>query len=96
MIVVRVIGWVVLAAGIVVFGRDLLAWHDLRVLAPVSLSQLWLELNRGSLVSLQDALPQWIVLILRPVLALWAAPCLVLLGFVLAWSARKHRRRRRR
>ncbi len=96
MIVVRIIGWLLLLAGVIVLGRDVLAWRDTGVLAPVSLEQLWLELGRASLARFEGALAPWALTITRPALAPWAAPCLVAIGFVLAWFGRKRQQQRPR
>jgi hypothetical protein len=98
MILVRIIGWMLLLAGIIVLGRDLIAWRDAAVFAPQSLEQLWLELHHASLARLQGALAPWLVGVLHAVLALWAAPSLIVPGIVLVWLGRRrgeHRRRRR-
>jgi hypothetical protein len=96
MIVVRIIGWVLLLAGIVVLGRDLMAWRDSGVFAPVSLGQLWLELHRDSLVGMEDALAPWLLQIVRALLVPPAAVGFLVAGLVLAWAGRKRGSRRRR
>ena len=98
MILVRIIGWVLLLAGLIVLGRDLIAWRDAAVFAPVSLEQLWLELNRASLARLEGGLAPWLLPIVHPVFALWAAPSLLVPGLLLAWLGRRggERRQRRR
>ena len=96
MIVVRILGWVLLLAGVIVLGRDVLAWHDTGVLAPVSLEQLWLELGRASLAQFENALAPWALTITRPALTPWAAPCLVALGFAVAWLGRRRQQQRPR
>ena len=96
MIVVRIIGWVLIATGIIVLGRDVLAWQDTGVLEPVSLEQLWLELGRQSLARFEGALAPWLLTIAHPALAPWAAPCFALPGLVLAWLGRRPPQRQRR
>jgi len=96
MIVMRIIGWLLLLAGVIVLGRDVLAWRDTGVLAPVSLEQLWLELGRASLARFEGALAPWALTITRPALTPWAAPCLVALGFVVAWLGRRRQQQRPR
>jgi hypothetical protein len=99
MIVPRFIGWMLLLFGLVVLGRDALAWHDARVFAPISLEQLWTELQGGSLLRFEAGLAPWLAIILHALLVVWATPAFVLLGFLLAWGARTRedtRRRRRR
>ena len=99
MIVVRIIGWVLLLAGLIVLGRDLMAWRDVGIWAPISLEQLWLEFGRASLARFEGRLAPWLLGSVHVVLALWAAPCVLVPGIVLAWLGRKRgeqRRRRRR
>jgi hypothetical protein len=48
-IVARVIGWLVLLAGLSVLARDVMVWIDRKIWAPVALGQLWDELSRSSL-----------------------------------------------
>jgi hypothetical protein len=99
MIIVRIIGWVLLLAGLIVLGRDFLGWRDAGVWAPISLEQLWLELGRASLARFEGALAPWLLGIVHGALALWAAPTILVPGIILAWLGRKRgepRRRRRR
>lgn len=96
MIIVRIVGWVLLLAGFVVLGRDLIAWRDAAVFAPVSVEQLWLEFDRASIERLEGGVAPWLLAILHPVLVLWAGPSLVVSGLVLAWLGRKRGERRRR
>ncbi|HXQ50649.1 MAG TPA: hypothetical protein VN802_06110 [Stellaceae bacterium] len=96
MIVVRYVGWVLLLAAVVVLGRDLIAWHDSGVLAPVSLGELWLELHRASLVRIEDALAPWLLQMVRGTLSIPAAAGFLLVGIVLAWRGRNSVPRRRR
>jgi hypothetical protein len=98
MIVGRVIGWVLLAAGLVVLARDLLGWLDTGIFAPIALGQLWFDLAPGSL-NLAQAVVQrylhpalWDPVVLS-VLFLWASAFLILLGAVLVLACRPRRRR---
>jgi hypothetical protein len=96
MIVVRTIGWVLLLAGIIVLGRDVVAWQDTGVLQPVTLEELWLELGRQSLARFEGSLAPWLLTIAHPALAPWAAPCFAIPGLALAWLARPRQRQHRR
>jgi hypothetical protein len=96
MIVVRIVGWLLLLAGIIVLGRDVLAWRDTGVMAPVSLEQLWLELGRASLARFEGALAPWALTITRPALSPWAAPFFGVIGFMFAWLGRRRQRPQRR
>jgi hypothetical protein len=95
MIIVRIIGWILLLAGAIVLGRDLIAWRDAGVWAPISLEELWLELHRASLARVEGGLAPWLLGIVRRGLALWAAPSLLVPGIVFAWLGRKRGERRR-
>ena len=96
MIIIRIIGWMLLLAGVIVLGRDLIAWRDAAVFSPVTLEQLWLELNRASLARLQGAVAPWLLGSLHAALALWAAPSLIVAGLLLVWLGRKRGEPRRR
>jgi len=96
MVAVRAIGYVLLLAGLMLLGRDLLAWHDTGHFNPVALGPLWLEYSRASYQAAQGKLAPWILYVLRDILMLWAAPSLVVLGAVLALVVRIKRRGHRR
>ena len=99
MTAVRVIGWVLLLAGVVVLGRDVLAWIDSRVLAPVSLGVLWRELHPASLQALEDMLAPWLLQVVSGILAIPASVAFLVIGLAVAWSGRRDgasRARRRR
>jgi hypothetical protein len=49
MIVGRVIGWLVLLAGLSVLTRDVMVWIHRKFWAPVGLGQLWYELSGSGL-----------------------------------------------
>jgi len=90
---VRAIGWVLLLAALAIVGRDLIAWYDTGVLAPVSLGQLWSDFGRASLDHFQATMlrlgPAWLWDgIIAVFLRWWAVPCLALPGLVLAWLGR--------
>ena len=95
MIAIRVIGWVLLLAGCAVLGRDVLAWHDTGVVEPVTLQQLWFELGRTSLAQFEGSLAPWMLVIARPALAPWAAPCILAAGVLFAWLGRKRGKAKR-
>jgi len=92
MILLRLAGWLLLLAGLMVLGRDLIGWWDVGVYAPASLDELWRELHRTSYGKIHGALSPML-------LRLWAAPGLAVPGLVLIWlgglrRAGTHRRRR--
>jgi hypothetical protein len=96
MVALRVLGYALLLAGLIVLGRDVLAWHDTGTFSPVSFGPLWLELSRRSYIAVEGALAPWLLVILRRILMLWAAATLLVLGLVLALIGRRGRERRRR
>ncbi len=97
MIIVRFIGWLLLAAAIIVLGRDLLAWRDTGVFSPISVEELWSSLARGSLERTQADVAPWIWSgIIYPFLRFWAALSLAAVALVLMWVARRQGPRRRR
>ena len=40
----RLIGWIILLAGLSVLARDVLVWIDTKFWAPITLGQLWFDL----------------------------------------------------
>ena len=85
MIVGRVIGWLVLLAGLSVLTRDVMVWIDRKIWAPVALGQLWYELSRSSLNLVQAEIQRYISPFLwNPVivtiLLCWAFAVLITLG----------------
>ena len=94
MIVGRLIGWVIVLAGLAVLGRDLLAWRDMGQFAPIVLGQLWYDLHPTSLQLFQPAVQRYLHPalwddVIQPVLLLWAAPVLIALGLLLALLFRR-------
>jgi hypothetical protein len=104
MIVGRVIGWVLLLAGLVVLARDVIGWFDTGVFAPIVLGQLWFDLAPGSLNLAQAVVQRYIHPalwdpVITSVLFLWASPFFLVLGLLLLLLTRRRgngRRRRRR
>ena len=97
--VLRVIGWLLIAAALVFLGRDLLAWHQGGQWAATSAGKVWYGLSPGSLNLLQAVVerhiwqPLWpaiLWILLRPVWLVLAAP-----GLILAFWPRRQRPRRR-
>jgi hypothetical protein len=100
LVVLRIIGWLLVAAAVVLLGRDLVHWiHDGHWLATPA-GKAWYSLSPGSLNLLQAGVerhlwkPLWgaiLWILLRPV---WLV--LVVPGLVLAlWPRRRQKRRRR-
>ena len=98
MIIGRLIGWVLLLAGLLVLGRDLLVLgtgYDLfsrldiaRHNAPIVLGELWYAIHPASLQLLQPAIqrhlhPALWDWVVQPVLLWWAWAIFLALGIVL-------------
>jgi len=88
MIVGRVIGWIVLLAGAAVLVRDGLVWIDTKHWAPITLGQLWYQLNRSSLNLVQAVVQRYIHPflwdpIIVSLLLSWAFALLMILGVLL-------------
>ena len=94
MIVWRIVGWGALLAGLSVLVRDVIAWFDTRVWAPIALGQLWYELDRSSLNLVQAVTQRYISAFLWDrvivnILLCWAFAALIGLGVVILLLARK-------
>lgn len=60
MIVGRVVGWLVLLAGLSVLTRGVMVWIDRKFWAPVGLGQLWYELSGSSLNLVQAEIQRYV------------------------------------
>lgn len=94
MIVWRIVGWGALLAGLSVLVRDVIAWFDNRVWAPLALGQLWYELDRSSLNLVQAVTQRYISAFLWDrviinILLCWAFAALIGLGLAILLLARK-------
>jgi hypothetical protein len=96
----RWIGWLFLILAGAVLVRDVLAWRDLHVFAPMALAGFWRDLDsagfraaEGSITRLAPWLWSWLI---GPALALWALPVFAAAGLVLIRVFRRRERRRRR
>ena len=94
MIVWRIVGWGALLAGLSVLVRDVIAWFDTRVWAPIALGQLWYDLDRSSLNLVQAVTQRYISAFLWDrvivnILLCWAFAALIGLGLVILLLARK-------
>jgi hypothetical protein len=101
----RLLGWIVLILGLVVLGRDLLGGIDTHRFEPVTLGQLWVDSDRGSLDFAEMTIRRFATPVLwDPVIAtllrLWATALLIVVGGTLLLSSRRREartlRRRRR
>jgi predicted membrane protein len=95
----RLIGWIIFLAGASVLVRDVLVWIDTKRWAPISLGQLWYDLNRSSLNLVQAVVQRYIHPflwdpIIVTVLLWWAFAVLMVLGLViLVLSSRRPRQK---
>jgi hypothetical protein len=94
----RIFGWFLLLAACAVLVRDALAWHDTHNFAPDTIGGLWFELSGNSLRIIQglvEHIAPWLwTLAVGPVMYLWAAPSLIVLGAILLFLCRQPRVRR--
>jgi hypothetical protein len=94
MIVGRVIGWLVLLAGLSVLTRDVIVWIDTKIWAPVAFGQLWYQFNRSSLNLVQAVIQRylspflWSPIIVN-ILLCWAFAVLIGVGVLILLLARK-------
>jgi hypothetical protein len=105
MVIVRVIGWLLLVAALVVLGRDIVTWQDTQSFAPITLDALWTDLDRTSRAAFEATVarvaPSWAWDgFIRVVLDLWAVPTIAATSLLLIWLGgrrgdRTARRRRR-
>ena len=94
MIVWRIVGWGALFAGLSVLVRDVIAWFDTRVWAPIAVGQLWYEIDRSSLNLVQAVTQRYVSAFLWDrvivnILLCWAFAVLIGLGVVILLLARK-------
>ncbi|MEX0696006.1 MAG: hypothetical protein WEB85_04455 [Dongiaceae bacterium] len=96
-IVLRVIGWLLVAGALAVAVREAMIWAQSGEWAPIAAGQLWFDIHRDSLQLVQPAIERYIL----P--ALWDPVILTVLqwpawavlgvpGLVLAWLADRPRR----
>jgi hypothetical protein len=93
----RIIGWLLLLAGAAVLARDLVAYFDQHLWAPLVLGQLWYELDRSSLNLAQAVIQRYVSpflwdRIVVAVLLCWAWAVLLGLGGVMLVLGRRRRR----
>lgn len=93
MIVWRVIGWILLLAGLSVLVRDVIASFDIGLWRPIAVGQLWYDLDRSSLNLAQAVIQRYVSpflwnQIIVPVLLSWACAVLIGLGALVLLLAR--------
>ena len=81
MTVLRVIGWLLIAAALILLGRDLFGWYSTGHWETSSAGKVWYSLAPGSLNLLQAVIerhiwqPLWLVLVAPGlILVLWPRP----------------------
>ncbi len=94
----RLIGWAIVLVGLLVLARDILFSIDIKHWSPITLGQLWFDLNPSSLDHVQALMVRYLpqphlwIWIIDPILLRWAFPVLMVLGvLVLAVSAKRRR-----
>ena len=93
----RLIGWIILLAGLAVLVRDLLVWIDTKRWAPIALGQLWYDLSRSSLNLVQAVVQRYIHPflwdpIIVDILLCWAFAVLMVLGLLILIVPGRRRR----
>ena len=91
MVLVRALGWLLLALAVSVAVNDVLAWSAEQHLHLLTLGELWGKLAPGSLADTQlsvqrFATPSLWQSLARPVLEVPAIPVFLGIGFVLLWA----------
>ena len=99
MTVLRVIGWLLIAAALILLGRDLFDWYSTGHWQASSAGKVWYSLAPGSLNLLQAIIerhiwqPLWppiLWILLRPVWLVLAAPGLILVLWPRAQKRHRH------
>jgi len=99
MIVGRVIGWILVVAGLAILAKDVIGWLDTGTLAFSATGELWFSLHNGSLNLIQAITQRYIWPTLwDPVLVtvlLWPAFLVIgIPGLLLSWLFRRRPRLR--
>jgi hypothetical protein len=94
MIVWRILGWLTLLAGLSALVRDVVAWFNTKVWAPLAIGQLWYGLNRSSLNLVQAVIQRYVSpflwdRVIVNMLLCWAFAVLIGLGAAILLLARK-------
>ena len=94
MVVVRFIGWVLLAAAAALLGRDLLEAFQTGSLRIAALGEIWFKLNPGSLNALQAGVERYLSVwiwdsVITPILHAWAFVVPLLPGLLLMLPGRR-------
>ena len=94
MVLFRALGWLLLALSIAVAVRDALTWWSEGAFHPLSLGDLWLLCDFGSLQSLEGGVTRrlpaavW-VKVAAPLLKIPTLPVSVVLGLMLLWLGQR-------
>jgi hypothetical protein len=100
LIVLRILGWLLVLAALVMVGREALAWYQTGTWTIIPAGQLWFEIDRESLLLAQPAIERHLLPELWTAIAAmlqWPAwAVLGVPGLVLLLIAGLRRRRRRK
>jgi hypothetical protein len=95
----RVVGWILFLAGLSGLARDVIAWFDTKVWAPIAIGQLWYEFDRSSLNLAQAVIQRYVSpflwdRVVVSILVCWASAVLSGLGaLILLLSAGRRKAR---
>jgi hypothetical protein len=101
MFIGRVIGWLLLLAGLAALGRDLLDWYRTGAFAPMVAGQLWYDLHPASLNLVQAVIQRYVAPwlwdpVITTFLFFWVFAVLAVPGLLLVWLCRPREGMRRR
>ena len=87
MMVGRLVGWLLILAGIAVLVQDVMTSLDTRIWAPLALGQLWGNLDRTSLNFVQDLVVRYLSSflwdpVITSLLFCWAFAVFIVLGLI--------------
>ena len=94
MVVVRFIGWILLAVAAALLGRDLLEAFQTGSLRAAALGEVWFKLDSGSLNALQAGVERYLSVrlwdaVFAPLLHAWAFVVPLLPGLLLVLPGRR-------
>jgi hypothetical protein len=98
MVLFRALGWLLLALALAVAVHDLLFWWSDGAFHPMTLRELWLQLDYASLQSLERFVARHLTPVLwtqlaGPILRLPVLPIFVIVGLLLIWLGQRREER---